>query len=1256
MRPYRPLDVPLEGTTLIEASAGTGKTHALCELYQRLLLEGGLMPEQILVLTFTEAATEELRHRVRTKLCETRDSLAVGAPDDFVAVLAERAGGRQTALGHLTRALRNFDQAAIHTIHGFCRGVLRDNAFESGSTFDTELIRDQADLKREAIEDFWRRHLYTAPRQLVRHVLEMDISPQKWLADLGRFTANPDIRVIPEVAPVADEALRGAVDDLAADLQALAGNWPSMRDDVARLLCDPALNATSYGNFRPGRRDPAKTQREEKITDLLRPVDIYWAAWDPLAPHPLWEKLDRMTAGALQRATKKGQATPAHPFFDACERLAARDGDLQLMLEQQVLWLEREMLAFLHCELPRRKRKHNVQHFDDLLLRLWERLRSPGGEDLAAAVREKHRAALIDEFQDTDPIQYELLATIFRSPGGCLIFIGDPKQAIYSFRGADVFAYLEAARHVDRSYTLTTNWRSEPELITAVNTLFSGHANPFIHGEIEFHPVQPASGKSREPLLESGRNRGPLTLWIVKSVADGEESRAWAKEEAQKAIRDAVAAEIIRLLRGAAAGEVRLRSQSQQEASPTEEPLKESDIAVLVRTNEEARRMQQTLTARGVPSVLTTEQDVFDSPEAMELERVLTAIAAPHQEGFIRSALATPLLGVQGEEIARLLKADLEWEQVIVRFRRALQLWHEEGFFAMLRRFLVEERVRSRLMALADGERRITNLLHLMEILHQRTVEENLGVTDLVKWLATQRDPRQRGGVEHQLRMESDDHAVRLVTIHKSKGLEYPVVFCPFSWSGLTPQKGHKPFTFHDEDCGGVLTLDLARSGNEGQRAVAAREALAESLRLLYVALTRARKRCYLVWGHFNEAGTSSLAYLFHHRDGCAGPSLVKEMRATYEKLGGEGIEAALQQIAAGTRGAVELAPLPPPDERGLAPPGERGPTLTCRAFTRRLDRSWRVTSFSGLISGFSTESELPDRDGMGGHQRAAEEGVQEAGVPAPPRDILAFPAGARAGTLVHDILEHLEFTNASPALVAELVAGKLEQHGFEAIWRDALCGMIRKLLAVPLGEEPARPFRLTDVPARERMREMEFYFPVRFLDSQLLQRIFARWSRSQGGSNPPPDALLPARLEAASPRCWLENVARLNFQPVKGFMRGFIDLVFHHGGRFYLVDWKTNLLGDRPEDYQPEALIAAMGMGHYYLQYHLYTVALHRYLSTRLAGYRYDRDFGGVYYFFLRGLDPSSTVRRGVFHDRPLSGLIEELSTAIADASPAAP
>ena len=920
--PFDLMESPLTGTSLIEAGAGTGKTYTIAGIVLRLIIEQGMAVSRILVVTFTEAATEELKGRIRSRL---KEALGVfrgeAAGDEFLAGLAERcAGRRETAAAEavqtLTEAIRDFDESAIFTIHGFCNRMLRENAFESGALFDTELTADQNRIRQAVVEDYWRTHLYTADPVFVRYALK-NTSLDALFALLGNHLSQPDIAVIPD-ADAPDT--RAAETDFKKAFLALQNGWASGKAAVRDILLnDPGL---SKGTYKP-----------QRITAWLDLMDLYL---NREIPHPvLPEKFENFTPEVLKKRTKKAFSPPEHPFFQLCGNFQRRHAVLMDLYDRKLIHLKRELFAYARVRIRQRMRENNIQSFDDLLLKMSDALGAPGGRLLADSIRGHYQAALIDEFQDTDPVQYHIFQTLFDVPGHLLFLIGDPKQAIYSFRGADIFAYMAAAEKAAARYTLLTNWRSDPDLITAVNTVFSARPRAFVYDEIPFGPASAPEGKrGTSDLRIDGKSPPPFTIWRLDTANKG---------DARNTVVQATAADISRLLDLGRKGRASLDGT----------PLRPGDIAVLVRANHEATEVQAALTTLGIPSVLFNTGDIFDTREASETARILAALAEPRNDRLLRAALVTDIMGVGGEALAEAALNEAEWEAWLGRFADYHHLWQDRGFIRMFKDFLSREDVLPRLMALPDGERRCTNVLHIGELLHQASLSRNMAPARLVAWLFEQRFQADQRSEEHPLRLESDENAVKLVTIHKSKGLEYPVVFCPFAWGASRMRAGKPDILFHDEDNHRRLTCDVGSEQMARHRILAEKEALAENLRLLYVALTRARHRCTLAWGPVNQTETSAPAYLLHGDSGDANEAdLVGALERRVKAMADADWEADLAALERRSGGTIRVEPVPVGGGVTYLPYDGKAISLDVRRFTGRIRHDFGVSSFSSIISG----------------------------------------------------------------------------------------------------------------------------------------------------------------------------------------------------------------------------------------------------------------------------------------------------------------
>lgn len=1166
-----PLRLPLTGERLIEASAGTGKTFTIAALYLRLLLGLGgsaafprpLTVEELLVVTFTEAATEELRGRIRSNIHELRIACLRETTDNpLYARLLDEIADKKQAAQWLLLAERQMDEAAVFTIHGFCQRMLSLNAFESGMLFEQQLIEDESLLRYQACADFWRRHCYPLSRDIAQVIFETWKGPQALLRDIDRYLQG-EAPVI-KAPPSDDETLASRHEQILARINRIKQQWRGSVDEL-----DGLLEASGIDRRKFNRGNQSKWI--EKISA--------WAQ-EETQSYQLPDALEKFSQRFLQERTKAGGVTPQHPLFVAIDELLSEP----LTLRDLVIT---RALAEIRTAVAEEKRRRGELGFDDMLSRLDAALRSDSGDALAAAIRTRFPVAMIDEFQDTDPQQYRIFRRIWQhQPETALLLIGDPKQAIYAFRGADIFTYMKARSEVSAHYTLDTNWRSAPGMVNSVNTLFSQMDDAFMFREIPFSPVKFAEKNQSLRFVLHGETQPAMSMWLMEGESCG-------VGDYQNYMAQVCATQIRDWLKAGHSGDAQLVS------GKASRPVRASDISVLVRSRQEAALVRDALTQLAIPSVYLSNRDsVFETLEAQELLWMLQAVMTPERENTLRSALATSMMGLNAQDIEALNNDENAWDAVVEEFDGYRQIWHKRGVMPMLRALMTNRQIAENLLATAGGERRLTDILHISELL-QEAGSQLESEHALVRWLSQHILEPDSNASSQQLRLESDKHLVQIVTIHKSKGLEYPLVWLPF----ITNFRVQDQAFYHDRSSfEAVLDLSDARESVE----LAEAERLAEDLRLLYVALTRSVWHCSL-----------GVAPLVRRRGDKKGDTDVHQSALGRLLQKGEPMDAVGLRGAIDALGCDDIACLTPGQ-----PDGERwqvaqpvSATLSARTLQRTPGDGWRVTSYSGLQQrGHGIAQDLIPRldvDATGVGEVIAESGLT-------PHQ---FPRGASPGTFLHSLFEDLDFTQpVDPRWVEE----KLALGGYDAHWTPVLTAWLDAILQAPLNETGVS---LSQLSAREKQVEMEFYLPI----SQPLMA-----SRL--------DALI-RKYDPLSAGC-----SALDFMQVRGMLKGFIDLVFRHQGRYYLLDYKSNWLGEDSAAYTQQAMASAMQAHRYDLQYQLYTLALHRYLRHRFADYDYERHFGGVIYLFLRGVD-GEDPQQGIYATRPDGELIALMDEMFAGA-----
>ena len=1111
------LDGPLpSGTTLLEASAGTGKTYAIATLAARFVA-GGCPLDRLLVITFTRAATGELRSRVRERMVAARDGLerelsrgrGTAVDDDLVALLAaEDRATVEASYDRLTRAVSQFDAATIETTHGFCHRVLAELGVAGGGARLLEIVEDVGDLLAEVVDDlFVRRYA-------------RDGSPER---------------------------TRGAALEIARH--------------VARN--PSALLAPELGDG----TDLASTRRR--------------------------------LAEAVRRETE------------------------------------------------RRKRAAGLLTYDDVLLRLRDSLADARrGAAALARLRARYEVVLIDEFQDTDPVQWEIVERAFGTGATTLVLIGDPKQAIYAFRGADVQAYLAAARTATTRATLDTNWRSDEPLVRALDALLLD--TRLGDGDIVYRHVTPASRNAGSRL--AGAPAG--TALRVRQVARGavKQTRLGDAETdaARRYVADDLACQVAELLGSAAVLEV-----TAADGTRRDEPVRPGHLAVLVRRNAEASLVKDALGSRGVPAVVVAPGSVFATTQAREWLRLLEALEQPASRGRAAAAALTCFVGWGAGELA--LAGDDERERLHDRLHAWAAILRARGVASLLATIEGATELPARLLARRDGERLLTDVHHVGELLHAAATREGLGSSGLVTWMreriaeADGPATSDASADERSRRLESDTAAVQVLTIHRSKGLEFPVVYCPFLWIGSS-SKDEFP-VFHDPAAGGQRTLDVGgakRPGYSAHLQLAIAESQGEDLRLLYVALTRARHQVVCWWAPAKDAGRSPLGRLLFARqaDGTVGSGVRNpDDERVAERLAG---------LAEAAPGCVALETAAPSAAR-YQPRDASGVELELARLDRRLDVAWRRVSYTSLTAGAhevghdggeeAGEAQVGD-EALAGSRLAADDGAPSA-LRAIPLVLADTPGGAAFGTLVHRVLERTDFTDPDlhGALRAELDA-ELSWRKVEVGRRDALVTGLADALATPLGPG-LRGLRLVELSRADRLDELDFELPLvggdrphGTLDVHALAALLARVL-------PPGDPVGAYALRLDDPA--VEATLR-------GYLTGSLDLVVRTpDARFAVCDYKTNRIvaGEGPltaHDYRPSALDAEMQRCHYPLQALFYLVALHRYLRWRLPAYDPDTHLAGAHYLFLRGMTgrPEAAVAGqpcGVWSWRAPAGVVGAVS-----------
>jgi exodeoxyribonuclease V beta subunit len=1210
------LATDLRGRSLLEASAGTGKTYALAGLFARAVIVERLRVPQVLAVTYTIAATQELHARVRMRMQHAAElalqwregdpATREGDPPEKAllrrllhAALDEASpegGGRESLPAlrvRLSRAVRDMDLAAITTIHGFCQRLLAEHALDAGQPLiATELQPDNRASRRVLAVALWREFSADA---LGSDFLQRAFGDIQGLADAmvpllapEPLLPPPPAQVPPDPRPARDaawQALRAA----------FASHGEAARAAVAAAIADKTLSNAQY--------------KADHVDGLWSWLDQ--ACREARVPSQWHGKYAKYTPEALLAGTSKAGAgrTPRSVLFDAIAAMRAADAAVAPWREAIELTLLHALRAAARERDSARKQAFNVRGFDDLVAGVYDALQEPQARaKLVAALQAQFPLVLVDEFQDTDARQWAIFDLL--SQGGGLVLVGDPKQAIYRFRGGDVHTYLQARHGVGATSQLDRNFRSRPGVVATVNALFANLPADAMGAGIAFTPIAAAKASDADLLLDA-EPAPALAFHIVPPRADGNGGLREHKAGESIEVAAALCARAIRdALQAAADGRARRRGEDGAYRA-----LEPRDCAVLVRRHNEAQAVRDALAALGVPAVATGRQSLFASEAALELLTLLLALIAPGDERRLRAALALPLFGLDAPAL-RALESDGEqlrrWQR---QFEQGRLRWQQHGPQAMLADVVAQRA--AAVLALSDGERRLTHLLQLGELM-QEARAAHLGPHSQLDWLRAAIDSADDADEAQWPRLESDASRVQILTLHKSKGLEFPLVFLPFVGIGRGGGSHSNFISYHDGRDVRVRqwrTTDsdhaVPPANTESDPAVlpwkiasqyAALEEREEDMRLLYVGLTRAIDALWVCGGALASHDKSALSRL----------------------LGGNAPDDALKQ-ALGERLRIH-EDLPDPDDTARLRLQDDTTAPPARVPARRLVRDWWIHSFSQL------HRQRP-------HGTAALVEETPAGDERPPivAAVTAAPrtfAGERFGNVLHHALENTDFAawrdhvgDAPPPGQDEVLQRALHSQGYrEADWAEGTRELVPLIAATLNAALPCHDHdhhvRLCELPPAHRIAELEFHFVLDDAGSGALLALL----HAHG-------VVRDRRDFGVWPR-------------LSGLMTGKIDLTYRVDGRAYVVDYKSNFL----PDYDAAHLQQAMASHEYDLQALLYAVAVHRWLRLRLgADYDFDRHFGGVLYLFCRGLDAAASGR-GVVEPHLPRALVEGVDALLGN------
>lgn len=1267
----KPSSFPLWGSRLIEASAGTGKTYTIAALYVRLILGHGkdngpprsLGPKDILVMTFTKAATQELTTRIQQRLSQTaqifRGQLQADPKDQFVIELLEdypTQGEKDNAAWLLNEAAQCMDDACIYTIDAWCQRVLKEYAVYSGQPFDEELVTNQMPLRKQAIEDFWRQSVY--PLRLDHALMFKMIWPNE-IDDLERLIEDHafDLENSINDDVLENDASMGMVDldtHLAEMLADRAGKLKPLKQDA--LDCIKTLRPwiDSLSNS-PTQLWNLRSLVKSSLLKWIGVIEVWCKDAGQLDIDLEAKHWRRISLDSIRESLLEPQTVILYPKelldFEEIGRKVFSIPTLKQEIQEYCLNAIKHKINII-------KKQNSTFGFADLLIRLNARLHQSNADVLKGLIKKQYPVILIDEFQDTSSLQYSIFNTIYEigqnDRNHLICLIADPKQSIYAFRGADINSYMLAKESTSpRHYYLDQNFRSTTALVNSVNRWF-GFAQTnspwgaFLYksndkDDLPFHPVQ---AKGLDSCIVQTLNNTLSSLPSVSMVCDFVPRNA---QSIHQKFAGLCAEKIVAWL-----NDDTMSYQKGSEDSPEEnkQRIKPADIAVLVRTTKESVAVRQALSLRGVASVYLSDKDsVFDTIEARDLMFWLDAVANSRNAEKMRAGLATTMMGFELQEI----KAIGQDERVFDHYSEIIsdlnRVWQHSGVLAMLRSTLHRLSLPKRWLKTPEGERRLTNYLHLSELLQMASLQQR-GTQGLVNWLSSAILEKNFQSDEHILRLESDAALVKVITIHKSKGLEFPIVCMPFP-TLFNSKAGKKEKINPFMDPSSIEQDDVD-------------EELRESMRLLYVALTRAKYALWLGFALYKEGSgnkdltyRSALGYLLGStRVGLNPVEWENKVNVFFKDV----IETRNEEctflneksdnLYVGKDTGDELNPGSdrPAQRLGMNSLNVNANLTTLRlpvTYAANFERDFKIQSFSSLLRNTTIPSiavgimggeianddefqawEADDNKPIGGLDWTANTTIRPQ-----PSDALSssnnsmpawrdLPGGMKVGTFIHDTLqwmiqEGLESLDNDPGAISLLQKIELtlpaglttEGIGAAAVPAQVVHNESKKMLCETfaawfkaIANTSIEPLGISLKKISTHLCEMEFWLSIEYFHAHRVDQICRQF-------------IFPSlERPVLTPESW------------HGLMMGFADLIFEHEGRFWLMDYKSNFLGLEEDSYSRENIERDVLKHRYDLQMAIYLVALHRILKSRLgAHYTVNRYLGGAMLWYLRGVNSPS-------------------------------
>jgi len=1177
------LNETLEGANLIEASAGTGKTYSIEGIFLRLLIEKEIPIENILAVTFTEAAASELKSRIVNRLhnmqilfdddpkYDTSDELSLSLYNKYKS---DNSQNHYDAISHkkllVKRALQNIDEATISTIHSFCLKVLRENAFESGSYFDTDFLDNETSLKQEILHDYIRINFHNADITYLQIYDIMKFNQQELIKIQNIYNSKISIQIIPD-----DLDNSGFNPEIITEVLNRRNDIRKVFEKEKDLIIKFIIN------------NKEKLNKIVKWENALDKCSAYFTDKDCFNV----DGLDKICGNYISSKISKSKTIEESEFP---EFLILNNDYLlflkesQMMIKKFLVWKKYDFAKYYNTELQNRKREKRVWSFNDLLIELNNALNEQGSSKFKEIVSSKYSAVMIDEFQDTDPVQYDIFMKLFNYDGKTIFFIGDPKQSIYSFRNADIFSYIKVYSDCRSFWTITTNFRSSEKYLKALNNIFNRN-NPFLINAIVFQEAVSPVENSMNLFIDGDDNSA------MKFIFQETDEKLSAETSMSYIIEESIS-EIKKLLAYSDKGSAYFINKKN-----IKKPITTKDIAFIVRTNNEAENIHNALSKENIPSVMYSERSIVDTDEMSEIKLILNAVNNYRDRKSVVTALSTEIWGYNAENILSITTDENIFNSILYRLQEYRHIWDKYGFISFFKIFLTRENIHSNIFSLNKSRRRMTNINHIAEILHNTAVRYSLGINGLMKFIEQDINDEKKDSFE--IRIETDSESIKILTIHKSKGLQFPIVFMPFLYK---KPRDNDAIVFHKDN---QIFMDISEGLYEEDEYmkninISDYETAAENLRLLYVALTRAEYRTYIGWAKTDGLKNTPLAYLIHCKSDITPDTftaVVKNFKIEYSDIIND-----LNILYNKSGGTISFLPAHNGENYPFDARDSKPPDFKIRENHVTITQSFQINSFTSIVhsdnefrqTALSSASSLTDN--------------------ALTYDDLK--TGALSGIFIHSIMQNCDFHNLTHDVLEKLIIETAEKYFIKNINVEKIRETILNITTGKIISKCDK-ISLNNIQKNNIIKETEFHFSVDSINYSLIKSLLSEYY----GYVDFPDN---------------QNIAS------SGFMKGVIDAVIENNGKFYIIDWKSNFLGNSIKDYGESNIIEQMRNNFYHLQYLIYLVAVNRYLANILPDYNYENSFGGIFYIFIRGFNEKSGT--GVFYDLPEYDIVRKMELAL--------